>query len=47
MPSFCERRAGRQDLAGDIDAALAHQRGDQVGERGEVAGRADAALRTG
>ena len=40
-----ERGRGGHDLAGDVDAAVAHQRRDQVRERREVARCADAALR--
>ena len=40
-----ERVGGGEDFAGEVDAAFAHQRGDQVRERGEVARGADAALR--
>ena len=40
-----QRCFGRQDVAGDVDAAVAHQRGDEMRERSEVAGGADAALR--
>ena len=32
-----ERGGGGHDLAGDVDAAVAHQRGDQMRERREVA----------
>ena len=39
-----QRGGGRHDGAGKVDAAVAHQRGDQMGERREVARRADAAL---
>ena len=40
-----ERLRGGHDVAGEVDAAFAHQRGDHVRERGEVARGADAALR--
>ncbi len=40
-----ERVAGGEDFAGEVDPPLAHHRGDEVGERGEVARCADAALR--
>ena len=39
-----ERLAGGEDFAGEVDPPLAHHRGDEVGERGEVARCADAAL---
>ena len=39
-----ERFAGGEDVAFEVDRSVAHQRGDEVGERGEVARRADAAL---
>ncbi len=40
-----KRSIGGHDRACDIDAALAHQRRGHVRERGEIARRADAALR--
>ena len=40
-----ERGGGGNDLAGQVDPAIAHQRRDQVRERREVAAGADAALR--
>ena len=40
-----ERGRGRHHFAGDVDAAVAHQRRDQVRERREVAAGADAPLR--
>ena len=43
-PSFCSAAAAGRIVAGDVDAAVAHQRRDQMRERGEVARRADAAL---
>ena len=39
-----ERVAGGEDFALEVDPPLAHHRGDEVGERGEVARCADAAL---
>ena len=44
-PSRSSASSAGRTLAGEVDPALAHQRGDQMGERGEVARRADAALR--
>ena len=44
MPSFCSASPAGMMVAGDVDLALAHQGRDQMGERGEVARCADAAL---
>ena len=47
MPSFSSASSAGRISPANVDPALAHQRGDQMGERREVARGADAALRTG
>ena len=37
MPSFWSASAAGMIVAGDVDLAVAHQRGDEMRERGEVA----------